>query len=98
MPASANSENTYSESLGNTRSESPGNMCSEDSGNTCSEGTRTGRPAGAGARIWDAAETLARDRLEALQLERLRATVGRMISGQPFGARRLVAAGVTAPG
>ena len=98
MPASANSENTHSESPGNTRSESPGNMCSEDSGNTCSEGARAGRPAGAGARIWDAAETLGRDRLEALQLERLRATVGRMISGQPFGARRLAAAGVTAPG
>jgi phenylacetate-CoA ligase len=72
MPASANSENT----------------CSESSGNTCSED----------APVWDAAETLPRDRLEALQLDRLRATVARIISGQPSGARRLAAAGVTAPG
>src|ERR1700729_3354343 len=98
MPASANSESTYSENLRTTCSEKHGNTCSEGSGNTCTEGARAGRPAFAGAPICDAAETLARDRLEALQLERLRATVGRMIGGQPFGARRLAAAGVTAPG
>lgn len=48
-------------------------------------------------RIWDAVETLPRERLEALKLERLRETVGRVIQSQPLGARRLAAAGITAP-
>jgi phenylacetate-CoA ligase len=47
--------------------------------------------------IWDAAETLPRSELHALQLERLRATVGRVLEGQPLGAARLRDAGVTAP-
>ncbi|MBV9424124.1 MAG: phenylacetate--CoA ligase [Solirubrobacterales bacterium] len=48
-------------------------------------------------RIWDAIETLPREQLEALQLERLRETVERVIQGQPLGARRLAAAGIGAP-
>jgi phenylacetate-CoA ligase len=48
--------------------------------------------------IWDPAETLPRDQLTALQLDRLRSTVGRVLRGQPFGAGRLAAAGVAAPG
>jgi phenylacetate-CoA ligase len=47
-------------------------------------------------RIWDQAETLPRAELRALQLERLRATVGRVLRGQPLGAERLAAAGITA--
>ncbi len=39
-----------------------------------------------------------RDRLAALQLERLRATVARVLNGQPLGAERLAEAGITAPG
>jgi phenylacetate-CoA ligase len=46
--------------------------------------------------IWDRHETLSREELEAIQLERLRATVGRVLRGQPFGAERLAAAGITA--
>ena len=38
-----------------------------------------------------------RDRLAALQLERLRATVARVLNGQPLGAERLGEAGITAP-
>jgi phenylacetate-CoA ligase len=49
------------------------------------------------AAIRDRAETLAREQLRALQLERLRVTVGRVLSGQPLGAQRLEAAGITAP-
>jgi phenylacetate-CoA ligase len=48
--------------------------------------------------IWDRAETLPRERLEALQLRHLRSTVARVLRGQPFGARRLSAAGITAAG
>jgi phenylacetate-CoA ligase len=48
--------------------------------------------------IWDRAETLPRERLEALQLRHLRSTVARVLRGQPFGARRLAAAGITAAG
>jgi phenylacetate-coenzyme A ligase PaaK-like adenylate-forming protein len=40
-------------------------------------------------RIWDRVETAPRDQLQALQLERLRATVGRVLDHQPVGARRL---------
>jgi phenylacetate-CoA ligase len=47
--------------------------------------------------IWDdAAETMPREQLAALQLERLRATVARVLEGQPLGARRLTEAGITA--
>lgn len=45
----------------------------------------------------DPVETAPREQLQALQLDRLRATVGRVIAGQPAGATRLEAAGVTAP-
>jgi phenylacetate-CoA ligase len=45
-------------------------------------------------RIWDRVETAPRDQLQALQLERLRATVGRVLDHQPVGARRLREAGV----
>jgi phenylacetate-CoA ligase len=44
--------------------------------------------------IWDAAETLPREQLEILQLERLGATVARVLAGQPLGAERLAQAGV----
>jgi phenylacetate-CoA ligase len=47
--------------------------------------------------IRDPAETLPRDELAAVQLERLRATVGRLLAGQPLGAERLRQAGITAP-
>jgi phenylacetate-CoA ligase len=47
--------------------------------------------------IWDPVETLPRERLQALQLERLRTTVGRVLEGQPLGARRLAAAGIASP-
>jgi phenylacetate-CoA ligase len=45
-------------------------------------------------KIWDPAETLPREELEQLQLERLRATVARVIKGQPLGAERLNQAGI----
>jgi phenylacetate-CoA ligase len=48
--------------------------------------------------IWDRAETLPREQLEVLQLRRLRSTAARLLRGQPFGAARLAAAGVTAAG
>ena len=38
-----------------------------------------------------------RERLAELQLERLRATVDRVLNGQPLGAERLVEAGITSP-
>ncbi len=47
-------------------------------------------------RIWDPQERLPRESLQALQLERLRATAGRLLDGQEFGAGRLAAAGITA--
>jgi phenylacetate-CoA ligase len=47
--------------------------------------------------VWDAVETLPRAELRALQLDRLRATVGRVLEGQPLGTARLRDAGVTAP-
>ncbi len=49
-------------------------------------------------RIWDHAETLPREQLAALQLDRLRSAVARVLRGQPFGAGRLAAAGLAAPG
>ena len=59
----------------------------------------TGMHAGAASdpRIWDQAETLPPEQLRALQLGRLRATVKRILDGQPFGAQRLAAAGLGAP-
>ena len=45
--------------------------------------------------IWDPVETLPRERLRALQLERLRATVTRVLDRQPLGAERLAKAGVS---
>ena len=49
--------------------------------------------------IWDAAaETMPREQLAALQLERLRETVARVLDGQPLGAERLPQAGIAAPG
>jgi phenylacetate-CoA ligase len=39
-----------------------------------------------------------RERLAELQLERLRATVARVLAGQPLGAERLAQAGIEAPG
>ena len=47
--------------------------------------------------IRDAAEMLSRDELAAVQLERLRATIGRILAAQPLGAERLRQAGITAP-
>jgi phenylacetate-CoA ligase len=44
--------------------------------------------------IRDPVETLPREQLEALQLERLRATVARVLDAQPAGAERLAAAGI----
>jgi phenylacetate-CoA ligase len=44
--------------------------------------------------VWDRAETLPREELRALQLERLRTTVGRVIEHQPLGAERLAQAGI----
>jgi phenylacetate-CoA ligase len=49
------------------------------------------------AQIWDQAETLPPPQLQALQLDRLRATVKRILDGQPFAAQRLTAAGLDAP-
>jgi phenylacetate-CoA ligase len=47
--------------------------------------------------IWDRAETLPRDKLAALQLDRLREAIARVLAHQPPGARRLAAAGLTSP-
>jgi phenylacetate-CoA ligase len=48
--------------------------------------------------VWDRAETLPRERLDALALERLRSTVARVLRSQPFGAARLAGAGIGSPG
>jgi phenylacetate-CoA ligase len=48
--------------------------------------------------IWDPAETLPREELDALALDRLRSTVARVLAGQPFGAARLAQAGIGSPG
>jgi phenylacetate-CoA ligase len=48
--------------------------------------------------LWNrAAETLPRERLQALQLERLRDTVGRLLAGVPPMRERLLDAGVSSP-
>jgi phenylacetate-CoA ligase len=52
--------------------------------------------AGADAQIRDAVETLPRESLRALQLERLQSTVDRVLSAQPLGAERLRTAGIAA--
>jgi phenylacetate-CoA ligase len=44
--------------------------------------------------VWDPVETLPRERLRELQLERLRTTVARVLAGQPPGAARLREAGI----
>ncbi|HEY2258762.1 MAG TPA: phenylacetate--CoA ligase [Solirubrobacteraceae bacterium] len=48
--------------------------------------------------FWDEVETLPRAELRVLQLDRLRATVGRVLAGQPLGAQRLAQAGIVTPG
>jgi phenylacetate-CoA ligase len=52
-------------------------------------------PAGADS-VWDPVEAAPVERLRALQLERLRDTVDRVLHGQPVGAARLRAAGIRA--
>jgi phenylacetate-CoA ligase len=48
--------------------------------------------------IWDdAAETIPREQLAEIQLERLRETVARVLRGQPLGAARLADAGISGP-
>ena len=47
--------------------------------------------------IWDPVESVPRERLRALQLERLRTTVARVVASQPLGAERLAAAGIDGP-
>jgi phenylacetate-CoA ligase len=44
--------------------------------------------------IWDPVESVPRERLSALQLERLRATVAHVLAGQPLGAERLAEASI----
>jgi phenylacetate-CoA ligase len=44
--------------------------------------------------IWDPVETLAPDELQALQLQRLKTTIDRVLTAQPFGAQRLREHGV----
>jgi len=50
----------------------------------------------AASEFWDAAvETMPRDEIAALQLERVRATIDRVLYHQPLGAERLRQAGIT---
>src|SRR5580700_4017820 len=50
----------------------------------------------AASEFWDAAvETMPRDEIAALQLERVRATIDRVLNHQPLGAGRLRQAGIT---
>jgi phenylacetate-CoA ligase len=51
----------------------------------------------AASEIWDPAESLPREQLRALQLERLQSTVGRVLARQPAMAARLNEAGVSSP-
>ena len=53
---------------------------------------------GSSGSCWDPVETLDRERLDALILDRLRSTVARVLAGQPFGAARLAGAGIASPG
>jgi phenylacetate-CoA ligase len=52
---------------------------------------------GSSGPVWDPVETLPRERLEALILDRLRSTVARVLTGQRFGTARLAGAGIGAP-
>jgi phenylacetate-CoA ligase len=48
--------------------------------------------------IWDdAAETIPREQLAKIQLERLHETIARVLRGQPLGAARLADAGISGP-
>ena len=47
--------------------------------------------------IWDAAETLPRDRIRQLQLQRLRSAVRRVVDASGVGAQRLATGGIGAP-
>ncbi len=47
-------------------------------------------------RVWDPQEKLPRESLAVLQLDRLRATAGRVLAAQELGAARLAAAGIAA--
>lgn len=47
--------------------------------------------------IWDAAETLPRDRIRQLQLQRLRVAVRRVVDASGVGAQRLATGGIGAP-
>jgi phenylacetate-CoA ligase len=60
-------------------------------------GTDRGRSSSRDSTVWDPAETLPRERLDALATGRLRSTVARILRSQPFGAERLASAGVAAP-
>jgi phenylacetate-CoA ligase len=53
------------------------------------------RTAAIDPKIRHGAETLGRDQLQALQLERLQATADRVLRAQPIGAERLRGAGIT---
>ncbi len=55
------------------------------------------RSTAAPEQIWDQVETLPRAELESLQRQRLRATIRRVLDGQPLGASRLAQAGITSP-
>ncbi len=56
------------------------------------------RPSEQDVRYWDPiAETMKREQLEQLQLERLRRTVARVLARQPLGAERLARAGIRTP-
>jgi phenylacetate-CoA ligase len=55
-----------------------------------------GRESSSGT-IWDPAEILPREGLDALILGRLRSTVARVLAAQPFGAARLAQAGIGSP-
>jgi len=57
-----------------------------------------GRAWGEASTVWDAVETLAREQLDALALDRLRSTAARILRSQPFGAARLAEAGIGSPG
>src|ERR1022692_1649376 len=70
-------------------------LARRSSATSSSIGMRTG--AASEPAIWDRVETIPREELEALQLERFRATVGRVLRGQALGAERLAAAGIASP-
>src|ERR1051326_4921666 len=55
------------------------------------------RPAAPEPLIWDQAEILPPEELAALQLDRLRAVIARVLASQPPGAQRLTTTGITGP-